>query len=392
MSNKLIGWLKSRPRPAYESHRDDADIGTLQRCQTQFVKSGNIDGIDGALRICGWAYNINESPAQLLSIYDGVEYQQSSADQYRADLEMAGIGSGHHAFSIPLPCDPAMFDPARFEVRFTDGSPLTRSEAFASWTDNLDLLSSPVTRVINIEFTSRCNLRCVYCAVSQPEYNGRDMEIDDDDLDRLVQTLKSRKVQSITVNGHGETTLVPGWHKRVNELAAAGFNLNIITNFARLLEDHELSAMARISCINVSVDTHRAEVLRKIRRRVSLGNILINMARTTAKATELGLPRPSFVWSCVITNKTALDLLDLVRFGLACGVRHYILNNLVKYPDVDDGENVDHVVTLSNEELLRFSGLMGEAQELVTDAGGHIEIMPGLADAVADELQTRGIK
>jgi hypothetical protein len=126
------------------------------------------------------------------------------------------------------------------------------------------------------------------------------------DFDGLVQELKARRVRLIYLNGHGETTMVPGWHDKIMCLAAAGFRLSTISNFARLLEEEELEAMARISKIMVSIDTHRQEVQRIIRRRVDIGNILINMHRVTATASKLELPKPSFTWSCVVTDKVAL--------------------------------------------------------------------------------------
>jgi hypothetical protein len=67
----------------------------------------------------------------------------------------------------------------------------------------------------------------------------------------------------------------PLHNHRVLKLAEAGFR--IISNFARLLADEELVAMARISKIQISVGTHRKDVLRAIRRHADLGNLLVNM-------------------------------------------------------------------------------------------------------------------
>jgi MoaA/NifB/PqqE/SkfB family radical SAM enzyme len=229
----------------------------------------------------------------------------------------------------------------------------------------------------------------VYCAVSQPTYVGTDMETSD--FDQILATLKERNVKSITVNGHGETTTIPGWQHQILGLARAGFPLNIITNFARLLTDEELAAMASIANITVSIDTHRPELLRQIRRRVNVGNILINMTATAAKAMELGLPSPTFCWSCVVTDKVAGHIVDYVRFGLACGVRHYIFLNLTKYPDVEGGISVEHVTALPDDQLEKFSENFGLIQKLVESAGGSIDIASGLPDSVAQELASRRI-
>ena len=241
-----------------------------------------------------------------------------------------------------------------------------------------------------IEITSRCNLRCVYCAVSQPEYVGKDMEADL--FDDVVRILKTRGVEFIVVSGHGETTMVPGWHHRVNELVAAGLKLHIITNFARLLSPDELAAMARIRQITISIDTHRPELLRRIRRRVSLGNILINMTNTAAKATELGLLPPKFVWNCVMTDKVAADFIDYLRFGLTLGIEDFFVSNLTKHDDIAGGaENVNHVTTLPDQELRKFVRMLDEGSAMVRAAGGYIDIATGLVDTVKQELAARGL-
>jgi hypothetical protein len=53
----------------------------------------------------------------------------------------------------------------------------------------------------------------VYCAVSQPTYNGQDMELAD--LPALISMLKARRIQTLVVNSHGETTFIPDWHHRI---------------------------------------------------------------------------------------------------------------------------------------------------------------------------------
>lgn len=250
--------------------------------------------------------------------------------------------------------------------------------------NEIDLLSSPFTRTFHLELTSNCNLRCVYCAVSQPSYAGRDMDLSD--FEGLVAWLKTRRVETLVVNGHGETTMIHGWHRRISSLADAGFRMSMITNFARLLTEEELAAMARIAHIQVSIDTYKPEVLRQIRRRVSLGNILINMMSVSAAASRLGLPKPSFSWSCVVSNRVALDLLDYIHFGLACGVRDFSLCNLTKYDDVDGAENVHHVTTLERTKLEQFSVLLEKAKSLVADVGGWLDIQSGLTDSVQQAL------
>jgi len=251
----------------------------------------------------------------------------------------------------------------------------------------LDLLASPATHTFHLELTSNCNLRCVYCAVSQPDYAGADMDVSD--IDQLIETLKARKVRDLVVNGHGETTMIPGWHRKIMAFAEAGFRMSIITNFARLLSDEELAAMARIHGIQVSVDTHRPEVLKLIRRRVDLGNILINMNRVVATAVRLGLPVPVVSWSCVVTDRVAADLVDYVRFGLTCNVRHFDFCNLTKYDDIEGAQNVNHVTTMPTQALRRFDEDLRGIEAILAAAGATMSVQAGLVDSVRLELDRR---
>jgi hypothetical protein len=362
---------------------------------------GQIDGVvvdNDGIFIHGWALSADGAPARVFFSYDGIPYGSALAGIYRPDLDAAITGSQYVGFVVPMPADPERFDRRLFEAYHQNGAALGRATEFLIWNpieffrvlQDVDLNASPITKSAYIEITSQCNLRCVYCAVSQPQYVGNDME--EGLFDDVVQVLKTRDIGSIVVSGHGETTMVPGWHHRVHELAAAGIELQIITNFARLLSPEELAAMARIRQITISIDTHRPEVLRRIRRRVSLGNILINMTNTAAKAAELGLQPPKFIWNCVMTDKVAPDFIDYLRFGMTLGIREFFVSNLTKHDDIADVENLNHVTTLPDPELRRFARMLDEGSAMVRAAGGYIDIATGLVDTVKEELTARGLQ
>jgi MoaA/NifB/PqqE/SkfB family radical SAM enzyme len=211
-----------------------------------------------------------------------------------------------------------------------------------------------------------------------------------EDFDRLVEDLKERRVEQVFINGHGETTLLPDWQEKVRKIAYAGLNMSVISNFARLMSDAELEAMAHVGNIQVSIDTHRADLLQKLRRKVDVRNILTNMVRVRAAASRLGIPKPKFSWSCVITDKNAFDLVDYAHFALACGVREVFLCNLTKYDDVDGAINVDHVTTMPQDKLARFAGMIEEARAILSQAGGQLFVIAGLEESIADTLSLRG--
>jgi hypothetical protein len=118
-------------------NRIDARAGLLNGSDAQPLPlRGYVDAVtDG--RISGWAQNPQypEAPVCLDIFSDGRLIGQTLANQYRGDLETAGLGSGRHAFDFAMPAGA----PAKhIEVRRSlDQQPLNRPAA------NFAVTSSP---------------------------------------------------------------------------------------------------------------------------------------------------------------------------------------------------------------------------------------------------------
>jgi sulfatase maturation enzyme AslB (radical SAM superfamily) len=87
-------------------------------------------------------------------------------------------------------------------------------------TVDADLLAPGPIHEIRLDLTMRCNLRCVYCLVSQPWYDGQDMtsEVLEKAVPGILQIAAHNQVGCLNVNGHGETTFIEGWTKVVELL------------------------------------------------------------------------------------------------------------------------------------------------------------------------------
>jgi O-antigen biosynthesis protein len=75
-------------------------------------------------RIAGWACDmaIPDRRVAIDLIRDGVVLQTVLADQFREDLQAAGIGDGHAGFSFTLPQDGTFRDPTEISVTISGGS------------------------------------------------------------------------------------------------------------------------------------------------------------------------------------------------------------------------------------------------------------------------------
>lgn len=86
---------------------------------------GHFDCIAGR-DVCGWAWapaNPNE-PVVVRLLVNGELVAEGLANAHRPDLQAAGIGSGHHAFFIPLPNTHLTGDEAELLLLGPDGSAL----------------------------------------------------------------------------------------------------------------------------------------------------------------------------------------------------------------------------------------------------------------------------
>lgn len=232
----------------------------------------------------------------------------------------------------------------------------------------------------HLEITSNCDLRCVYCAVSQPDYLGTDMS--PGQIDKAVRALPSLGVSKIVVNGHGETTSVEGWDGHCRSLISSGAKLDIISNFAREFSDHEVDILSRFQGIAISIDTMDRALLAQLRRRVDVRTVIANMVRIRGAAIRRGEAGPQFGWSIVLSDRSIAGLTDLVAAGLSLGVRSFECCNMEKYPDLPEAVNAYPLPSLPAKERRRAMAEIERAQDLALRHGATLNLQAGLMDTL----------
>lgn len=194
------------------------------------------------------------------------------------------------------------------------------------------LLDAGLLASIRIDVNKNCNLRCVYCAVSQPGYVGGQMQ-----PEVFAAVLKmipeSGKGFRIDLNGHGETTFHPDWRSFSRAALATGASVTLLSNFARPFDPEEIALLARMTILQISLDTTDDALLKMLRRKVSLGTILRNMHLVRVRARQENLA-PVWYLSCGVYDKSVATLRDLAWFAVTAGFHLVTFWNLVKYPDV----------------------------------------------------------
>jgi MoaA/NifB/PqqE/SkfB family radical SAM enzyme len=234
--------------------------------------------------------------------------------------------------------------------------------ASSSWTaagflaPRRDLLYSNFTAKAEIEFTTRCNLRCVYCHSVVPGHKGADLDLAH--LDHVVDVLKMRGALAIGVSGSGETTIINGWQSHCNRILDRGIDLFITTNLARELRDEEALTLARLLVIQVSVDTADPDLFRMLRRGGDLKTVVYNLAKIRSLALRHGLRGPVIWWNAVVNSRTVWGLKDYVTFGLAQGVKHFNFLSMYEHQAPDDSLKLLPLARLPRENLSSVPPLM----------------------------------
>lgn len=216
------------------------------------------------------------------------------------------------------------------------------------------LRPGPIRR-LRFDLSSRCNLRCVYCAVSHPNYQGADMS--DANTKRvfrlIVELARHNRLDPVDLNGHGETTFREGWTEICFALVERGIRVRLTSNFAKAFDENELDALACLDSISISIDTAERKLLQSVRRRVDLRQIVINMALVKAAALKLHRAPPIFGFLCGLYDKNTLDWESFARFVVASGLTYIHIWSLTVHPglDVPEGDGVLPLDDLSDSEL-----------------------------------------
>lgn len=246
-----------------------------------------------------------------------------------------------------------------------------------------NLLLSHRTHHVMVEFTRDCNMRCTYCAVSNPDWKPISLNLSY--LNDIIPVLQNRQTIIANLHGHGETTMIDGWHSYADRFSEAGMGLSICTNLSRDYSEKELQTLAKFVSITISLDTVEPQLFRKLRRGGDLRQLIFNMTRIQALAKEYDR-NIRWIWSCVIVDKTIDGMLDLIKYGVSLGVSVFCFCNLTKLPTPDGGVDLKHLSELSPEDSRKALNMIEHSREYCKSNQVIFDIKAGLEDSLRAKI------
>jgi len=156
---------------------------------------------------------------------------------------------------------------------------------------NMTRLVDPFQRTIRylrVSVTDRCNYRCFYCMPSQGmEWEERSEFLTFEEMTRVIRLFTELGVDKVRLTG-GEPLVRRGILDFVRQLSALpGLkDLSMSTNAHLLADKAEALRAAGVGRVNISLDSLRPEVFRKITRNGELGPVLEGIDAALAAGME----------------------------------------------------------------------------------------------------------
>ena len=223
-------------------------------------------------------------------------------------------------------------------------------------------------RHVIAELTSRCNLRCQYCQKALDTWNalpGRDEDLPEAVLNNVFGALRRLPFGTVQLSGIGEFTFRKDWVDVLYRFRDAGVAVTMISNFAKAFSEAELDALLTLNSLMVSIDTTDAELLKRVRRSVSLANITTNLVRLRMRAMKTAAPLPYVRLNAVLYLENMLGIEDLAYFAIENRVDEMQYERMI---GDTEHQNAHHKVVRGSYES-RQRSLLRQAKAATDDAG-----------------------
>ncbi len=240
-------------------------------------------------------------------------------------------------------------------------------------TSQVDILRARV-RAVAIEVTSKCNLRCTYCYKADDLMEalpGANEDMSDEMIRGLYRYCRDSGIRRVVLSAVGETTMTAGWQHRIAQfIEDTSMETFMVSNFARLFNEDDLDALAKIGSLQISFDSSDVEMVRKLRSRADLRTITYNIIRLRQKGRELDRHQHLTV-NCVVCRDNISHIAKLAGFCRELGIDQFMLTGVVTLgqhnPNMPEtlGRLSDHEVVLLARQIADAEKILGDDVELV---------------------------
>jgi len=161
-----------------------------------------------------------------------------------------------------------------------------------------------------LKLTNRCNLKCTMCGQVYSGI-GNENEIPLEMIEKCLNNVKT--IEHVYLFG-GEPLLYSKFDDLLKLLGEKKIPAMITTNGMLLDRYAESIVKAGIRDLDISIDSHKNEVYRKIRKNGDLDKVLNNVKKLIEIKKIYGLSLPKIGINCVILPDNYMELVDYYRY------------------------------------------------------------------------------
>ena len=212
------------------------------------------------------------------------------------------------------------------------------------------LIISP--RSIQIETTTRCNLKCTHCEISYWTEPAADLKLPD--FERILNHLP--KLKRVELTGIGEPFMNRDFFDIVALLKARNVRISMTDNFTMMTEKVARRIIELgVDRIAISLDGATKETFEKVRVGSNFEMVTRNVRRLVELQRELGRRKPEILINFVVTADSFREAPAIVDVAHELGVR------VVQLDCVKTFDKTENLAT--NSEAAEFSASLDKAFE-----------------------------
>jgi radical SAM protein with 4Fe4S-binding SPASM domain len=188
-------------------------------------------------------------------------------------------------------------------------------------------------RSIQIECTTRCNLKCTFCEISYWTEKPADLKFEN--VQQMVTHLP--KLQRIDLTGIGEALMNPAFFEIVKFLKARNLYVTLNDNFTLVTEQtaYRLVELG-VDQIFLSLDGATKDTYEQLRRGSNFERVIMNTRRLIEIKQKLGQKLPEVKINTVVCLTNYHELPALVELAANMGVGMIQFVNVITFENTTD--------------------------------------------------------
>lgn len=134
---------------------------------------------------------------------------------------------------------------------------------------------------IHLELTSKCNLKCVHCALNVKDYESQKMSMNYESVMQLLYELKPKRKNEIglTLQGVGEATLSPVFYDVLKEAHHLGYRVSTTSNLLAVDKEKYKEFLENgLNKLTISIDTIDQKRVQDIRKGTDVKKLKENLS------------------------------------------------------------------------------------------------------------------